>query len=69
LCAAALVSKIMTFFQEEGTHVVFCVQQHPCLTFELYFPVREFVDIFVVDDLSLDRQYSAIIGTDYRHWY
>jgi hypothetical protein len=30
---------------------------------------RDGFGMVVIDDLSLDRRYSAIIGTDCRHWY
>ena len=40
--------KFLPFSQEEGTHVVSCVHQHFCIIFELCSPVRETVNIFVV---------------------
>jgi hypothetical protein len=40
--------KFLPFSQEEGTHVVSCVHQHHCIISELCSPVRETVNIFVV---------------------
>ncbi len=43
-----LYQEVWLFSQEEGTCIVFCVQQHPCLKFGLCSQMREIGNVCVV---------------------
>ena len=63
LCASALVSKNLSFSQEEGTHVVSCVHQHYCIKFELFHWERRALDIVSL----LQNLFSNFVRRNIQH--
>jgi hypothetical protein len=46
-----------------------CIMSTSCVVVRFSRDSLAILCVAILDDLSLDRRYSAVIGTDCRHWY